>query len=146
MMKRFFGARVVTGACVAAIVSSLIRPVVAGSEAETSTAELVMVTAMLPHVIAKGYGDPAGQIVSRVNETGIRNLRHLVETLRDATGRFVEIDFADAHVETLVFDRQEVLDAMEGILAENGIRRQGSADRLAAWEAKKSAPVEGCIK
>src|SRR5262249_4990280 len=46
--------------------------------------ELVVVTApMFAHKIAKGYDDPAGQVVAEVNGVKIKNLCHLVETLRD---------------------------------------------------------------
>src|SRR5262245_45140427 len=46
--------------------------------------ELVVVTSpMLKHKIAKGYLDPLGQVVKEVNGTPIKNLRHLVELLRD---------------------------------------------------------------
>jgi S1-C subfamily serine protease len=99
--------------------------------------ELVVVTAMLPHRIAKGYGDPSGQVVRQVNGTRIRNLRHLVETLRKVTDPYVEIDFHEKYVETLVFDRKEVLATMEDILSDNNIGHPCSADLRKVWGADK---------
>jgi S1-C subfamily serine protease len=99
--------------------------------------ELVVVTMMLPHKLAGGYGNPLCQVVSQVNGTRIRNLRHLVQTLRAAAGRFVEIEFFEKYVETLVFDREEVLAATDDILSDNGIRQQCSPDLRAVWQPAK---------
>ncbi len=96
-----------------------------------------MVTSMLPHPIAKGYGDPTGQVVKQVNGTRIRNLRHLVETLRNVTDQYVEFEFYEKYVETLVFDRREVLAAMEDILSDNSIGQQCSADLREVWKPAK---------
>jgi S1-C subfamily serine protease len=100
--------------------------------------ELVVVVAMLPHRLSKGYGDPVGQVVREVNGTRIRNLRHLVEMLRDAKGPFVEFEFCEKYVETLVFDRKEVLAAMDDILSDNNIGKQWSDNDLRkAWLPEK---------
>jgi len=96
--------------------------------------ELVMVTTMFPHKTSKGYGSPLGRIVREVDGVAIRNLKHLVETLRDAKGKFVQFEFQGKYAETLVFDRQEVLDSMEDILTDNAIRRQCSPDLTDTWE------------
>src|SRR5262249_53360157 len=46
--------------------------------------ELVVVTSpMLPHRMTRGYDEPIGQVVESVNGTTVKNLRHLVETIRD---------------------------------------------------------------
>ena len=98
--------------------------------------EFVMICTMLPHKTSKGYGSPAGRVVATINGVPIRNLRHLVETLRDSTAQFMEFEVAGRYGETLVFDRQEVLDSMEDILADNGIRQQSSDDLRGAWQKK----------
>ncbi len=71
--------------------------------------------------------------VSQVNGIEIRSLKHLVETLRDLKDEYVEFQFADKHVETLVFDRQQLVDATEDILLNNGVPRQGSKELLEVW-------------
>ncbi len=96
--------------------------------------ELVVVTAMLPHKIGKGYSDPTGQVVKEVNGKRIRNLRHLVETLGQINDPYVEFEFHEKYVETLVFDRKEVLAAMEEILTDNNIGHPCSADLRSAWK------------
>ncbi len=99
--------------------------------------QMVIVTAMLPHATTNGYENPAGQIVTHVNGVPIRNLRHLVESLRDAKGRYVEFEFAEKYVEAVVFDRQEALVATEEVLAANGIRQRCSADLQDVWQPRE---------
>ncbi len=101
--------------------------------------ELVVVTApMFPHRIAKGYCDPVGRVVKDVNGVAVRNLRHLVETLRDCRDDYLIFRFADDGGDVLVFDRQEMDRATEEILEDNGIAasRRGSEDMLRAWKHK----------
>ncbi len=105
--------------------------------------ELVVVCApMFKHRITKGYKDPIGEVVEAVNGVKIKNLTHLVETLRDCTGEFVTFRFADDGADTLVFDRRELAQATDEILEDNGIaaRRRGSPDLLKLWKAKSAGP------
>jgi hypothetical protein len=98
--------------------------------------ELVVGTApMLGHKIAKGYADPVGMVVQEVNGVKIKNLRHLVETLRDCTDEYLVFHFADEGSEVLVFDRKEMSKATAEVLEDNGIApsRRGSADMLKTW-------------
>jgi S1-C subfamily serine protease len=99
---------------------------------------LVIVTSpFFPHKLAKGYGNPAFQVVKTVNGHPIKNLAHLVEVLRDLKDEFVTFEFnARATGETLVFPRAEMVAATNDILTDNGIRSQGSPDILKIWEAK----------
>jgi S1-C subfamily serine protease len=100
--------------------------------------ELVVVSApMFGHKIAKGYASPAGKVLAEVNGVQIKNLRHLVETLRDCKDEYLTFCFADDWSELLVFDRQEMERATDEILEDNGISatRRGSADMLKVWKA-----------
>jgi S1-C subfamily serine protease len=99
--------------------------------------QLVVVTDMLPHEVDNGYDNPAGQVVTRVNGITIRNLRHLAEILRDADDGYLEFEFAEKFVETIVFDREEVLAATEEVLVANGIRQRCSADLHDVWQPKE---------
>jgi S1-C subfamily serine protease len=104
--------------------------------------ELVVVsTHMFAHATAKGYGDPAGKVVKDVNGIAIRNLRHLVETIRDCADEFLTVRFADNFSEMLVFDRKELEKATEEILEDNGIpvARRGSPDMVKVWKASAGA-------
>jgi S1-C subfamily serine protease len=98
--------------------------------------ELVVVTSPLfSHKIAKGYEQPLGQVVTEVNGTKVKNLKHLVELLRDGKEEYVTFRFAEDGSEVLVFRREEMNKATEEILEDNGISptRRGSADMLRVW-------------
>jgi hypothetical protein len=102
--------------------------------------ELVAVTSpMFPHAIAKGYDNPFSKVVKEINGVKVKNLRHLVELLRDTKEKYVTLAFADRFTETIVFDHKEALQATEEILSDNGIRQQASDDLLAVWKRKEGA-------
>jgi hypothetical protein len=112
--------------------------------------ELVVVTApMFQHKIARGYSDPVGQVLVEVNGTKLKNLRHLVELLRDSKDEFLKFGFEQG-TEVLVFRRTEMAKATEEILEDAGIAlgRRGSKDMLAVWNggvkpANKNDPTKG---
>jgi S1-C subfamily serine protease len=100
--------------------------------------ELVVVAApMFPHRLALGYSNPITKVVKEVCGVRVKSLRHLVETLRDRKDKFITISFDDKASETIVFNRQEVLDATDEILTDNGVRQQASDDLRAVWEPGK---------
>jgi len=92
---------------------------------------------MFTHKIGKGYNDPYTDAVADVNGVRIRNLKHLVEVLRSATGEFIEFTFQGQATDAIVFNRKEALDATEQILNDNGIRQQYSPDIAPIWSQKK---------
>jgi len=106
--------------------------------------ELVIVASPLfPHRITRGYDDPNRAVVSEINGVPIKNLRHLVEILRDSRDEQLSFKFSAAGAlthETMVFNRAELKEATVKILEENGIRYPLSADLRTVWEA--SAPSE----
>lgn len=117
--------------------------------------ELVIVASPLfPHRITKGYDDPNRGVLSEVNNTPVKNLRHLVEILRDSREEQVSFKFANAGVlthETMVFKRSDLIEATGKILEENGIRYPYSADLRAVWETPqletpKAAKVICCTQ
>jgi S1-C subfamily serine protease len=100
--------------------------------------ELVIVSSpKFPHRIGKGYDDPFSKIVKEVNGIRVKNLRHLVELLRDSKEKYTRIVFDDKFSETIVFDHQEALKATDEILSDNGIREQASEELTAVWSKKK---------
>ena len=102
--------------------------------------ELVVISSpFFPHKLSKNYSSPASRVVKSVNGTAIKNLKHLVATLRDSTDEFVVFEFSGRANETLVFPRKDMVAATEEILTDNGVRAQGSADTLAIWNAKAPA-------
>jgi hypothetical protein len=93
---------------------------------------------MFTHKIGKGYNISYTSSLAEVNGVRIRNLKHMVEVIRDATGEFIELTFLGNETDTIVFNRKEALDATEEILSENGIRQQFSSDIATIWNQKKA--------
>ncbi len=99
--------------------------------------ELVMIPSpFFTHALAKNYSPPVMRIVTSINEISVKNLRHLVEIIRDSKEEFIRIELAGKGPETPVFRRREMIAATEQILNDNGIRAQGSPDMLSVWERK----------
>jgi hypothetical protein len=99
--------------------------------------ELVTVTSpMFPHAIAKGYDNPFSKVINEISGIKVKNLRHLVQILRDTKEKYITISFSDKYSEMIVFDHQEALRATDEILSDNGIRQQASDDLLAIWKKK----------
>ncbi len=97
--------------------------------------ELVaLVPPMFPHRITKGYDPRAFGVISHVNDLAIKNLSHLVETLRESKDEYITFRFASLGTEMLVFRRQKIEDITAEILRDNGIRYQYSKDLLTIWE------------
>jgi S1-C subfamily serine protease len=96
----------------------------------------VIPSAFFPHRLSKGYSNEVSRVVVAVNGIPIRNLRHLVEVLRDAKTEFMIFDLDGKGGETLVFPRKEMLAATDEILTDNGVRAQASPDLLDVWQAK----------
>ena len=108
-----------------------------GAAPDAEREELVVVPSpFFPTNSSKGYGNPAGTVVDSVNGVHVRSLKHLVSLLRDLKDPFIVFAFANRLGESLVFSRTELLSTTEGILADNGVRAQGSPDMLAVWQAK----------
>ncbi len=116
--------------------------------------EIVAVSSpMFPHRITNGYDDPNQAVVTELNDVPIKNLRHLVELVRDFRTPQITFKFARTGAfthETMVFNRDEIMAATSTILEENGIRYPFSSDLRAVWETAVTAnpqpsPVVCCM-
>ncbi len=87
---------------------------------------------MFSHPIAEGYDSQFFGVIRYVNETKIQDLPQLVKTIREAKGQFIAIKLAGSY-ETMVFNRQEMLDSTEQILEDEGIRYQMSKSLSKLW-------------
>jgi S1-C subfamily serine protease len=112
---------------------------------------IVVASPLFPHRITKGYDDPNRAVLSEVNGVAVKNLRHMVELLRDSTDEQISFKFAASGVlthETMVFNRVDLIEATSKILEENGIRYPYSADLRSLWEApataKRAAQAAAC--
>jgi hypothetical protein len=97
---------------------------------------VVISSPFFPHKLSKGYNSPFTRVVETINGKRAKNLVHLVELLRDAKEEFITIEFVGRNAPALVFPRQDTIAATEEILTDNGVRTQGTADTLAAWNKK----------
>jgi hypothetical protein len=98
---------------------------------------VVVSSPFFPHKLAKGYSQMQSGVVGKVNGVAIKNLPHLVETLRDLKDEYVVIELAGRRFETPVFPRKEMEAATEEILNDNGVRAQGSPDVMAVWNRSR---------
>ncbi len=95
--------------------------------------ELVLVSQPIPSPLLEGYDKQIFGAVTHVNDVPIRNLAHLVATIRQAEGRFITFHLGGAY-ETMVFDRQALLDSTDQILEDESIRFQMSEELLPIWK------------
>ena len=81
-----------------------------------------------PHPITKGYeGFPPFTAVESIDGVKLKNLKHAIELLKTGKDKFVTITpYGD--LPRLVFRRQELADATEEILDDEGIRNRCSDD------------------
>ncbi len=99
--------------------------------------ELVVVSSsMFSHTITRGYDNPYTFVIDEVNGKKVKNLKSLVEQIRDMKEPFIEINFADNFTETMVFRKSEMEAVTEEVLTENGIRFQYSDDIKDVWEKR----------
>ncbi len=99
---------------------------------------VVVASPMFPDRITKGYDDPHRAVLSEVNGMPVKNLRHLMEIVRDNRDPQITLKFANSGSlthETMVFLRKDLLASTNRILEENGIRHPYSPDLRNVWEA-----------
>jgi S1-C subfamily serine protease len=102
--------------------------------------ELVVVTSpLLPHRLVRGYSDAFGLVAKDIDGVPVKNLRHLVQLLRDGVGEFLTIRFHGELSETMVFRRKAIEDATPGLMAEHGIPSRGSEELMQVWLEKTKA-------
>jgi S1-C subfamily serine protease len=107
-----------------------------GDEPAFKGEELVVVSSPLfPDRLSRGYTDPAAEIVRSVNGIPVKNLKHLVQILRDSRDEFIRFEFCGDSAQTIVFPRAEMATETDSILTDNDIRSQGSPDVMKVWSA-----------
>jgi outer membrane lipoprotein-sorting protein len=96
---------------------------------------------MFHHKCVRGYNDPVGRVVEDVNGIRIKNLRHLVEVLRDCKDAYVTFGFAGDHAEVFVLNRQDMTAVTKEIMNDNAVPSTGSAELVALWEKGQDKKV-----
>ena len=119
----------------AALRSPLVRRLSDPPSAELD--ELVVISPpFFPHKLSVGYRNPAYMVIRTVNGIPIRSLRHLVTVLRDLKEEYSVFESDSLGSESLIFKHKDMLAAVDEILADNGIRSQGSAEIMDVWSGK----------
>jgi len=75
-------------------------------------------------------------VLKAINGVPVRNLKHLVELIRDSRDRYLVFEWFDRDVESLVFNRDELLKSTDEVLADNDIRNAMSDDLLPTWQGR----------
>jgi len=75
-------------------------------------------------------------VLKAINGVPVRNLKHLVELIRDSRDRYLVFEWFDRDVESLVFNREELLKSTDEVLADNDIRNAMSDDLLPTWQGR----------
>ena len=108
-----------------------------GEQPDALREELVVVTSpFFPNKLVSGYGNRVAAVVYSINKAPVRSLRHLVTLLRDLKDELVVIHFDQRAGETMVLPRKAMLEATETVLADSGIRQQGSQELMDVWNNK----------
>lgn len=108
-----------------------------GDEPAFPGEQLVVISSpFFPHKLAQGYSSERAEVVKNINGIRVKNLKHLVEILRDCKDEYIRVECDSRFGETMVFPRAEMVAATDEILTDNGVRSQGSPDTLAVWNAK----------
>ena len=91
---------------------------------------------LFTHASSKGYDAGLFPILKAVNGEKVKNIRHLVEMLRDMKSEYVVFDWYDEGVESVVFRYEDLIRSTDEILEDNGIRNQMSDDLKPLWDKK----------
>ena len=75
-------------------------------------------------------------MLKAINGVPVRNLKHLVELIRDSRDRYLVFEWFDRDLESLVFKREELLKSTDEVLADNDIRNAMSDDLVATWQGR----------
>jgi S1-C subfamily serine protease len=97
---------------------------------------VVIPSPFFAHRLTKGFDFPAQRVVEQINGARVKSLSHLIELVRDSKDEFLEFTFAETGRGRVVFPRQQLLDATEEILTDNGIRRQAPPELETIWNKK----------
>lgn len=99
--------------------------------------ELVILGARLfPHSTSEGYKSTGFAVVTHIDDKKVKNLAHAAELMKAADGEFIELKLQGSGTKLLAFKRQEIEDATELILEDEGIRSQFSRDMREVWEGE----------
>jgi hypothetical protein len=83
---------------------------------------------ILPHKLMKGYEVSVASVVTHVNDVPVRNIRQMIETIKEAEGEFIVFRFENEREEKIVLERNEVEKYQSEMLRNNNIPSACSGD------------------
>ncbi|MCA9215209.1 MAG: hypothetical protein KDB27_19210, partial [Planctomycetales bacterium] len=97
--------------------------------------ELVMIGPRLfTHSTSEGYEGIALGVVERIDDTDVTNLAHAAKLILEGSGEYVKLQLKGCATQILTFRREEIANATEEILEDEGIRSQYSDDLAEIFE------------
>ncbi|MCA9184237.1 MAG: trypsin-like peptidase domain-containing protein [Pirellulaceae bacterium] len=87
---------------------------------------------LFSHPTSEGYDNQFFAVVATINDVEIKNLAHLVETLKNCQDDYVTIKL-HGNYETMIFRRNEMDMATEEVLEDEGIRSAASDELRKVW-------------
>jgi hypothetical protein len=127
--------KVIRGAAIS--LASLESPLIQRSVERPSEPghELVILGPRLfTHSTSEGYEGIGFGVVERINGTDVKSLAHAAELLLKSTDEFVKLELKGCTTEVLTFRREEIAEATEQILEDEGIRSMYSDDLKSVFE------------
>ncbi|UCD30024.1 MAG: trypsin-like peptidase domain-containing protein [Planctomycetota bacterium] len=94
---------------------------------------VVICCPILPHKLTKGYGITPMSVVTHVNDQPVRNLRHLIQLIKDNKEEFLIFRFEEDYEEKIVLDPKRVEKYQAEILRNNNIPAACSDDLKDIW-------------
>jgi len=91
------------------------------------------VSGILPHKLTKGYGVSRLSIVTHVNDRPVKNIRHLIEMIKENKEDFIVFRFEEEYVEKIVLDPKRVKKYQSEILGNYNIPAPCSDDLKDIW-------------
>ncbi len=101
--------------------------------ATTDDELVVSVSPILPHKVNKGYEITPLSVLTHVNDTSVKNLRHLIQLVKEADTPFIVFRFEDEYEEKVVLDPSAAKKYEKQILRRNNIPAAVSDDLRGLW-------------
>ena len=88
---------------------------------------------ILPHKLTKGYGVTPISVLTHVNDQKVRNLKHLIQLIKDNKEEYIVFRFENDNEEKIVLKPKDVTKFQPEILRNNNIPAACSEDLKTLW-------------
>ncbi|HOW70795.1 MAG TPA: trypsin-like peptidase domain-containing protein [Phycisphaerae bacterium] len=116
-----------------AIRGRLIPQYIAAYREDPENELVVTCCPMLSHKLTKGYGITPVSVLTHVNDQKVRNLKHLIQLIKDNKEEYIVFRFENENEEKIVLKPKDVAKFQPEILRNNNIPSACSDDLKALW-------------